>query len=194
MGPMNPIEGLPLAAPTPPGWAEAAVRDLDALLADHAHCELKAASMALSIVAKFGDDSGLVRDMTALAHEELRHFERVHAKLRARGGSLGRVRPDRYVKRLRERGTSSLADLLVVSAFVEARSCERFRLLSGAPVDKPLRDFWAELASAESRHHELFLDRAQAAAGAAEAARIVRDLARFEAKLIAELPFEPRIH
>lgn len=191
---MDPLEGLPLAAPTPPGWAEAAVRDVGALLADHAHCELKAASMALSIVAKFGDDSGLVRDMTALAHEELRHFERVHAKLRERGGSLGRVRPDRYVRRLRERGTSSLADLLVVSAFVEARSCERFRLLSEAPVEATLRDFWAELASAEARHHELFLERADRAAGPDAAARLVMDMAGFEARVIADLPFESRIH
>ncbi len=191
---MDSIAGLPLAVPTPAGWAEAAVRDLDALLSDHAHCELKAASMALSLVAKFGDRSGLVRPLAALAHEELRHFERVHALLRERGGSIGRIRGDRYVRRLRELGSSDLADMLVVSAFVEARSCERFRLLAEAPVEARLRAFWRELAAAEAKHFELFLDHATAVVGAPESARRVREMARFEGKLVRELPFESRIH
>lgn len=194
------IEGLPLAAATPPGWAEVATSDVDALLVDHAHCELKAASTALAIVGRFAERTELVRSMTALAHEEMRHFARVHRLVCRRGGALRRVKGDRYASALRKRvqrgfdGVPTLLDQLILCMFIEARSCERFRLLASAEFPPAPADFYAELADAEARHHELFLGHAVDAAGEEAAKKRVREVAEIEGKLILELPPAPRIH
>lgn len=198
--PDDPLEGLPLDAPTPAGWVAIATSDIDALLADHAHCELKAASTAMSLAGRFADRTALVDDMAALAHEEMRHFERVHALVRERGRTLPKVGSDRYVKRLKalrlpkRPGTSALLDALVLCGFVEARSCERFRLLALGPLPEPLRVFYAELASAESRHHEIFFRHGEAEAGEEIARARIREVAALEAVIIRELSLEPRIH
>ena len=191
---MNSIEGLPLAAPSPSGWVDAACSDLDALLIDHAYCELKAASTALSLVVRFGSRPALVEAMADLAREEMKHFDRVHELIRARGLALTPIRGDRYVKQLIALGDASLQDSLIRSAFIEARSCERFRLLADAPVPADLREFYAELARAEARHHELFLDLASAEAGEGQVRKRVTEFARREAEIVAGLPLEARIH
>jgi tRNA-(ms[2]io[6]A)-hydroxylase len=191
---MNSIEGLPLAGASPPGWVEAACSDLDALLVDHAYCELKAASTALSLVVRFAERPALTEAMADLAREEMKHFDRVHALVRGRGKTLTRIQGDRYVKRLRGLGDASLLDSLVRSAFIEARSCERFRLLSEAPLPEDLRGFYAELARAEDRHHELFLELAAAEVGDERVRSRVAELAPREAEIVAALPLEPRIH
>ncbi|MBI4564041.1 MAG: hypothetical protein HY716_05025 [Planctomycetes bacterium] len=188
------LEGLPLLEPSPSGWVDVALSDLDALLVDHAYCELKAASTAVSLVVRFADRPALVTDMTALAREEMKHFDRVHALVRRRGRTLGRIHGDRYVKKLRERSTSSLLDALILGAFIEARSCERFRLLARAPLPEELAGFYRELASAEARHHELFLDHAAAEVGSAASGSRRREMAEIEARIVRELPLEPRIH
>jgi len=191
---MNSIEGLPLAAPSPSGWVAAACSDLDALLVDHAYCELKAASTALSLVVRFAERPALTEAMADLAREEMKHFDRVHALIRGRGKTLTRIQGDRYVKRLRALCDASLLDSLIQSAFIEARSCERFRLLAAAPVPPDLRDFYAELARAEERHHELFLELAAAEVGPEPVRARVAKLAPREAEIVASLPLEPRIH
>ena len=191
---MNAIEGLPLAGASPPGWVEAACSDLDALLVDHAYCELKAASTALSLVVRFGGRPAVAEAMADLAREEMKHFDRVHELLRERGKTLTPIRGDRYVKQLIALGDASLMDSLVRSAFIEARSCERFRLLAEAPLPADLRDFYAELARAEDRHHELFLELASAEVGEERVRSRVAELAPREAEIIRELPLEPRIH
>jgi tRNA 2-(methylsulfanyl)-N6-isopentenyladenosine37 hydroxylase len=198
----DPLQGLPLAAPSPAGWAEAATRDIDALLADHAHCELKAASTALSLAGRFGEHSRLVEDLTALAHEELRHFQRVHDLLRERGKALPKVGPDRYVQMIksspppRRPGTSALVDALIVCGFVEARSCERFRLLArlGSALPDPLPAFYAELSTAEARHHELFFGHALRAADPEVVRARIREFAAIEADIVRSLPAGPHIH
>ncbi len=198
--PDDPLEGLPLQSPTPQGWADAATKDIDALLADHAHCELKAASTAMSLAGRFAEFPRLVEDMAALAHEEIRHFERVHEMLRARGKTLPRVGPDRYVREMKafrlpkHAGTTAMLDTLVLCGFVEARSCERFRLLARAPLPEALQAFYAELAGAESRHHEIFFEHGAAAVGAAISSARVLEFGALEARLIRSLPLEPRIH
>src|SRR5262249_21593001 len=128
---------LGLLAPTDPSWADAAARDLPGLLSDHAHCELKAAQSALSLVARHGGEHpSLVAPLVALAHEETEHFAEVQAKLAAAGGTLALPGSDAYVVALRETArsdapsTPALLDRLLVAALVEARSCERFKLLS----------------------------------------------------------------
>jgi tRNA 2-(methylsulfanyl)-N6-isopentenyladenosine37 hydroxylase len=207
------LQGLPLAAPSPSGWVAAAVTDLPALLVDHAHCELKAAANAMAIAGRHADRTDLVRDLTALAREELRHFEQAHAQVRARGGTLTRPAPDLYVRelqRLVRRGrmaggaasaaasgeaNTTLLDELIVCGFIEARSCERFRLLAASPlVPTDLRAFYGELAAAEARHHELFFGHARAVAGATAVADRISATAQAEAELVARLPLGARIH
>jgi tRNA-(ms[2]io[6]A)-hydroxylase len=191
---MNSIEGLPLLEPSPPGWADAACSDLDALLADHAYCELKAASTALSLIVKFAERPALADAMTDLAREEMKHFDRVHALVRERGRALPRISGDAYAKRLRALGGPSVLDALVASAFIEARSCERFRLLAAAPIPETLKSFYRELALAEERHHELFLSLAAAEAGGDQVRRRVAEVAPLEARIVRGLPPGPRIH
>jgi tRNA-(ms[2]io[6]A)-hydroxylase len=204
------LAGLPLAAPSPPGWVAAAMTDLAALLVDHAHCELTAAANAMAIAGRHADRTDLVRDLTALAREELRHFEQAHALVRARGGTLTRPAPDLYVRELQRlvrrvrmeggaaaggEANTTLLDELIVCGFIEARSCERFRLLATSPlVPADLRAFYGELAAAEARHHELFFGHARAVAGATAVAGRISATAQAEAELVARLPLGARIH
>lgn len=201
--PENVIEGLPLLTPSPENWAEEAVKDIDELLADHAHCEMKAAATGFRLVGSYPERGELVDAMLILIREEMRHFERVRERLEARGGKLGKSRPDRYVGRLRKdshRGASpgqNLVDKLILCAFVEARSCERFRLLALEQQRLPgdLADFYKELALAEARHHETFLNLAQLYSevpGRYE--QRLRDIAEVESKIIASLPALSAIH
>ena len=195
--------GLPLAQPSPEGWAASAARDIDALLIDHAHCEMKAAATGFRLLGSYPERADLVDAMLALVREEMRHFERVKAMIDARGLRFGKARPDRYVKALLAafNGSSmtgeALIDRLIVCAFVEARSCERFRLLAKEPtVPQELRDFYAELACAEARHHETFIELARdATTESAEAfAARIHAIAEAEAGIIAALPAESAIH
>lgn len=134
----SPLDGLPLVRPTSERWATVALSDLDALLCDHAHCEQKAASMALSMIGRFAEQQPLIRPLIALAQEETHHFRQVVDLIEQRGGALTRPKSDRYVGRLRDAGFTSegglgaLGDLLLVCGLIEARSCERFRLLADA--------------------------------------------------------------
>lgn len=194
------LEGLPLLRATDPAWADAVAASIDHVLADHAHCELKAASTAISLCGRYSDDDLLAQDMLALAREEMRHFASVREVLVARGSTLPPVGPDRYVKELRGRAQRGLQrtavglDALLICCFVEARSCERFRILARSLPDPKLREFYAELASAEARHHELFLEHAARRAGAEACLARTREIAVIEADLIASLPVVARIH
>lgn len=163
-----------LKVPTDPGWAREAVRDLDGVLVDHAHCEMKAATNALSLVLRHPSDFGLVRALTDLAREELDHFRRVVGFLERRGLSLGHPPIDHYAAELRsaaqrapKTSLPSIVDRLLVSALIEARSCERFKLLIEAlPESTPhdLRVFYEELFAAEARHYRQYVDLALRAA------------------------------
>ncbi len=198
----DPLEGLPLRFATPPAWVETARANLDALLVDHAHCEEKAASQALALIGRFPEHPGLARGMIALAHEEMRHFRQVLDRLEERGGRLTKPLPDRYVRALREwgfrhrGGIGALGDLLLVSAFVEARSCERFRVLAeGLAGDEPeLAQFYLRLADAEGRHWELFRDLAYEAGSKRAVGERLAEMAEAEAAIVRERPIEPRMH
>ena len=164
-----------LRVATDPAWAREAAKDLDAVLVDHAHCEMKAATNALSLVVRHPDDFRLVQALTALAREELDHFARVAAFIEKRGLTLGAPPVDDYAAALRRAQTrlpaSSLplvVDRLLFSALIEARSCERFKLLievlpSEAPED--LRAFYEELFACEARHYRQYVDLAVMAVG-----------------------------
>jgi tRNA-(ms[2]io[6]A)-hydroxylase len=198
----DPLAGLPLRFATPRAWVDTARANLDALLVDHAHCEEKAASQALALIGRFPEHPGLARGMIALAHEEMRHFRQVLDRLEERGGRLTKPLPDRYVRALREwgfrhrGGIGALGDLLLVSAFVEARSCERFRVLAeGLAADEPaLAGFYLRLADAEGRHWELFRDLAYEAGPKAAVGERLGEMAEAEAAIVRARPIEPRMH
>ncbi len=161
---------LGLLAATDARWATEAAADLDGVLRDHAHCEMKAASHALSLAARHPDDLVIVRKLVALAQEELEHFRRVIEILSARGIALGAPPVDAYAAALRDRVAklppdrnvgerALLVDRLLVCALIEARSCERFKLLGEAlHADHELVAFYKELFAAEARHFREFVD------------------------------------
>ncbi len=166
-----------LRAATDATWAAEAVKNLDAFLVDHAHCEMKAATNALSLVVRHSNDHVLVRALTTIAREELDHFQRVASLLEARGVPLGPPGVDDYAGQLR-RAMNTLpktefplvADRLLVGALIEARSCERFKLLlRELPADLVAeRAFYEELFAAEARHYRTYVDLAIVAAGSHE--------------------------
>ena len=168
-----------LGAGTPAEWTGAAVRSLDDLLIDHANCEKKAASTALALMFRYEGQADLVHRMSRLAREELRHFEQVQGILSERGIAWRRLEASRYARGLREHvrqgGPERLVDLLVIGAFIEARSCERFALV--APMlDKDLGRFYRGLLASEARHFEqyLALARSRDPAGVDERVRVFR--------------------
>lgn len=160
-----------LRVPTDPAWAKEAARDLDAVLIDHAHCEMKAATNALSLVLRHPDDLALVRALTDLAREELDHFRRVVAFVDRRGLVLGAPPIDNYAGELRRAANTlphanvpNVTDRLLVGALIEARSCERFKLLLEAlPSDTSpeLKVFYEELFACEARHYRMYVDLAR---------------------------------
>jgi tRNA-(ms[2]io[6]A)-hydroxylase len=193
---------LCLVVPTDAAWAEEALRDVDAVLVDHAHCEMKAASNALSLAARHPGDPARVRALTDLAREEIEHFQRVLAVLVARGVALGPPPVDMYAADLRRatnelpRGTGDaapLVDRLLVGALIEARSCERFKLLADATAGRPqhaeVHAFWQELLAAEARHYRAFVDLAERAAGGDRGAVLARldRIARAEGEIVRRL-------
>jgi tRNA-(ms[2]io[6]A)-hydroxylase len=191
---------LCLRVATDEAWSAAAMRDVGAVLVDHAHCEMKAASNALSLAARNPADIELVRALTDLAREEIDHFQRVLAILSARGLTLGPPPVDAYAASLRsaarmlpqERGATPLVDRLLVGALIEARSCERFKLLADATMDdgahSGLHALWAELLAAEARHYRTFVDLAVRAAGdRAHVAERLELLAEVEGELVRTL-------
>lgn len=156
-----------LSLPTDPRWAEIAEQRMEEILTDHAYCEQKAASTAISLIIMFPEYPLLVSSMINLAKEELDHFGRVHDFLVQRGYTLGKERKDDYVNQLMKfvrKGhvkEKYLTDRLLVAALIEARSCERFKLLSETIQDPELAVFYRELMESEAGHYTLFISLAR---------------------------------
>lgn len=188
---------LCLTTPTDSEWVAAAAGDLESVLIDHAHCEMKAASHALSLVARHPTNLRLVRSLTALAREELDHFDRVVDFLEARGIGLGHPPVDEYAAELRvvckslpRDGTPLLVDRLLAAAVIEARSCERFKLLAAVVAnDETLRVFYEELFVCEARHFRTYRDLALEAACGDEAMVVRRldALAEAEGRIVNKM-------
>lgn len=149
---------------TSESWLNYAKDHLPLLLVDHAHCEKKAASTALNLVYRYTDKTDLISKMSKLAREELRHFEQVLQLIAARGEHFHVLSPGRYASGLHRHVIAhepkKLVDILVVGAFIEARSCERFKLLSNV-VDTEVAQFYQKLQAAEERHFLTYLSLAQ---------------------------------
>jgi tRNA-(ms[2]io[6]A)-hydroxylase len=189
---------LHLASTTDTAWLARALAHLDEILVDHAHCEKKAASMALSLLFRYPEQPELLTPLARLAREELTHFEEVLDRLRARGLGLRRQRPSPYASELmagvRAAELGRLVDTLLCMALIEARSCERLQLLAGAVQDGELAAFFHGLVAGEARHHRAYVDLAERVAPADEVSRRLDELARHEASVLAGVPALPRLH
>jgi tRNA-(ms[2]io[6]A)-hydroxylase len=186
--------------PTPPRWLDAACEQWQELLLDHAYCEKKAASTAVALIFAYPECEAQSLALARLAREELRHFEQVTRMMTRLAVPFRRLQPGRYAAALRSalhtHEPLRRLDLLLVGAIIEARSCERFRLL-GARLPEPLGGFYAELERAEARHADLYLDLAAAAAEAAglgDNERRLQELAAIEAGLITGEDAQLRFH
>ncbi|MBK87161.1 MAG: tRNA 2-methylthio-N6-isopentenyl adenosine(37) hydroxylase MiaE [Flavobacteriaceae bacterium] len=155
---------LGLKLPTDPRWVNIAEMNIDDILTDHAFCEQKAASTAISLIVSFPEYTDLVKEMIVLVEEEISHFKMVHDLIIDRGMILGRDRKDNYVTSLLKffpKGgsrTTQLIHRLLYAALIEARSCERFRLLSENLRDKKLAKFYKKLMISEAHHYTMFLN------------------------------------
>lgn len=154
---------LGLELPTDPRWVNIAEKNIGDILTDHAYCEQKAASSCISLIIQFPDRQELVDMLTPVVAEEWSHFERVLGEMKKRGFTLGYQRKDEYVDRLQKiirKGGSRdqlLMERLLMNALIEARSCERFRLLSKHIPDEELSKFYYELMVSEAGHYKNFL-------------------------------------
>ena len=189
---------LNLASTTDGAWLARALANLDEILLDHAHCEKKAASTALSLLFRYPGHAPLLPALSRLAREELGHFERVLAHLVARGVPFRHQVPSPYAGELmtaiRPREPERALDTLLCLALIEARSCERMRLLAAAVDDPPLARLYRGLLASEARHHRTYVDLAtRLAPGSAVRARL-REIARHEAAVLATTPGMPRLH
>lgn len=154
--------GLKLA--TDPVWVNIAEKTIDEILTDHAYCEQKAASTCISLIIQFPEKEELVEELTPIVAEEWGHFRKVLKEMKNRGYTFGRNRSDDYVTELlkfqRKGGKEEdrLLDKLLISAMIEARSCERFRLLSLHMEDEDLKKFYHEFMVSEAGHYRTFID------------------------------------
>jgi tRNA-(ms[2]io[6]A)-hydroxylase len=192
---------LGLKLPTDPRWVNIVEKNVAEILTDHAYCEQKAANSAISLIIGYPENSGLVSAMIDLAQEEISHFKMVHELILARGYVLGRERKDDYVRKLQNffpKGGSRethLVHKLLVAGLIEARSCERFRLLSEELDDAELRKFYRKLMISEANHYTLFLKLAhQYAPKEIDVETKWQQLLAFEAELIKELGNKETVH
>ena len=196
---MSAVVPQPLRAVTPAAWLAQACAAPEVLLIDHANCEKKAASTALSLMFAYAENLDLTDRMSRLAREELRHYEQVAKLMKSLGVAPRRLAPGRYAERLRRLVAKAEpqreVDLMICGALIEARSCERFAAL-GLTIGAPLDAFFGGLHQAETRHYRIYLDLARRAAarhGRSIDARIAA-FAELEAELISTPDEEFRFH
>ena len=187
-----------LQTPTSSAWVEQALANLDQVLLDHAQCERKAAGVALSLINRYPSDTELVKAMTAIAQEELTHFEQVNHWLERRQIPLGPLPPPPYGARLRDqvrRGEPARClDLLLVSALIEARSHERLGLLAEHCPDPELASFYRGLMASEARHYGVYWLLARNRFDSQQVNHRLEQLSQVESQILSSLHPEPRIH
>ncbi|TSE11493.1 MULTISPECIES: tRNA-(ms[2]io[6]A)-hydroxylase [Aquimarina] len=191
--------GLKLA--TDPRWAALVESNIEEILTDHAWCEQKAATNAITIITLNSEHEDLVTDLLILAQEELEHFQMVHELIKKRGYKLGRERKDSYVNELfkhkvKQGGSrqQGLVSRLLFSAMIEARSCERFKLLSEKIKDPELSKFYHDLMVSEAGHYTTFIGFARKYGEGIDVDKQWQDLLEFEGKLIQNYGKKETIH
>ncbi|HBR55682.1 MAG TPA: tRNA 2-methylthio-N6-isopentenyl adenosine(37) hydroxylase MiaE [Flavobacteriaceae bacterium] len=191
---------LGLKLPTDPRWVNIVEKNIEEILTDHAYCEQKAASTAISLIVSFPEYTELVQEMVLLVKEEISHFKMVHDKILERGWVMGRDRKDEYVIAITKffpKGgsrTTQLVHRLLYAALIEARSCERFRLLSEQLEDKTLAEFYRNLMVSEANHYTMFLGFARQYDDRKEVDTKWQELLAFEAKVMKDLGKQETIH
>ncbi len=187
-----------LQTSTSKAWLAQALANLDIILLDHSHCERKAAGVALNLMFRYPGEADLVRQLTAIAQEELTHFEQVNQILEQRGIPLGPLQPPPYGARLnqqiRRHEPERQLDTLLVSALIEARSHERLGLLAEHCPDPALASFYQSLMASEARHYGVYWVLAEAIADRAIVMARLTELAAVESAILANLHPQPRVH
>ncbi len=190
---------LELRTSTSEQWLETVLGNFDDFLIDHASCERKASATGMSFVVRYPDRKAMLGPMIEFAREELEHFHRVYLRLAERGLRLGADYRDEYVHALikwgRRGGAEGLVDSLLIAGVIEARGCERLKLVADAlPVEDPLKEMYLDLARAESRHHGFFFRWAREYAPEDAARERADELLDLEAKVVATLPIHSKVH
>lgn len=189
---------LNLRIPTPPRWFSQVAGNLDELLIDHAHCEKKAAGVAMNLLFAYVDQVELVRAMSGIVQEELSHFHLVLDLLDRRGIRFRKIPPSPYGPRLHVLASKlepmRAVDRLLIAALIEARSCERFGLLRDQLPDAELAAFFGSLFESEARHHSTYVRLAKLFAPEETVARRLEELAVEEARIIEAGSDLPRVH
>ena len=193
---------LRLQLPTDPRWVNIVEKNIEEILTDHAWCQQKAASNAITIITINSEYPDLVTDMLALAKEEIEHFEMVHEIIKKRGLTLGRERKDEYVgelaKYMKQSNTGSrvsgFVERMLFSAMIEARSCERFKVLSENIKDEELSKFYWDLMESEAAHYTTFITYARKYGHGIDVEKRWREWLDFEASVIANYGKKETIH
>ena len=189
---------LNLQAPTPERWIKQVENHIDLLLIDHAHCEKKAAGVAMNLLFAYVEHAELTRAMTEIVQEELDHFHQVRAILDRRGIRFYKLPPSNYGGKLHElvgkEEPRRAVDRLLVAGLIEARSCERFGLLRDRLADKELAAFYGSLFESEARHHSTYVRLAKHFQPEDAVHERLAGLAELEARIMAEGDERPRMH
>jgi tRNA-(ms[2]io[6]A)-hydroxylase len=189
---------LSLHSKTSPRWLASVEANLDEVLLDHAHCEKKAAGVAMNLIFAYVDRVELVKELSAIVVEELEHFQMVIDLLAARGVPFRRLKPSAYGQKLgdlvRKQEPGKAVDRLLVAGLIEARSCERFAILKDQLSDRTLADFYAGLFESEARHHSTYVRLAKLFDDDVEVNARLEELADAEAAIVAEGESAARMH
>lgn len=181
-----------------PEWIGVANDHLIEILIDHAHCEKKAAAFALAMINRYPERTRLVKDMIDLAKEEIEHFELVVKELESRGVALTHDSGNRYAQQLHEHIRKSephrLLDSLIVGAFIEARSCERFSLLAEHASTEDMRVLYKSLLASEAGHYRAYTDIAREYFPVEDVKRRLKEFGRIEADIIRSMTNQPTMH
>lgn len=189
---------LNLQSETDARWLKQVDDGLDDILIDHAHCEKKAAGTAMNLLFAYVDNMPLTQAMTEIVQEELTHFHQVLDILKERGVRFKRLSPSSYGRKLndlvRKDEPRRAIDRLLVAGLIEARSCERFRVLCEHVTDLRLKEFYGGLFESEARHHSTYVRLAMDYGSEAEVRQRLLELSAAEATIIAEGDAVPRMH
>ena len=189
-----------LKLPTDPRWANIAEGNLEEILTDHAWCEQKAVTNCITLITMLPEHTEVVNELISIAKEEMDHFEQVHDIIKSRGWVLGRERKDSYVNELYNfmlKGGSRqqfVVERLLFAAMIEARSCERFKLLSTTIKDKELAKFYHELMISEAGHYTTFIGFARQYGNGLDVNKRWEEFLRFEGNLIKSYGKKETIH
>ncbi len=191
-------KSIGLLRATDPDWVHVIIKNFDAFLADHANCERKASSLAMSMVVRYPDRPKIIPALVELAQEELEHFAQVYELMEKRGVSLVKDEPDPYVnqlgKKMRHGREDRFLDQLLVASLIECRGAERFRMIAEALEDPELSHFYKVLCGVEAKHGNVFVEMALHYFTEEDVYPRLQELAEFEADIITKLEWRASLH